>query len=179
MVGDVNLVSNLQRVSPIAIGLPNGDCTVARDVGLVNLGDEIKLDNVLYVPNLNCNLVSESKLYKQLNCAMTYLNDFCVIRDRTSRTLIGAGEQREGVYYYKRASSNQANAVKAKCLWHQRLGHPSREVLLYLPHSLGINCDLNKDKEEACEVCLRVKQTQNQFPISNSNVKDNFDFDSL
>ena len=30
MVGDVNLVSNLQRVSPIAIGLPNGDCTVAR-----------------------------------------------------------------------------------------------------------------------------------------------------
>ena len=73
MVGDVNLVSNLQRISPIAIGLPNGDYTVACDIGSVALGDGIKLDNVLYVPNLNCNLVSISKLCKQLNCAITYL----------------------------------------------------------------------------------------------------------
>jgi len=64
MVGDVKLVSNLRQVSPIAIGLPNGDCTVARNVGSVTLGDDIKLDNVLYVPNLNCNLVSVSKLCK-------------------------------------------------------------------------------------------------------------------
>ena len=173
MVGDVKLVSNLQKISPIVIGLPNGDCIVASDVGSVVLGDGIKLNNVLYVPNLNCNLVSVSKLCKQLNCAMTYFDDYCVIQDRTSRTLIGAGEQREGVYYYKRASSHRANTVKAKCLWHRRLGHPSREVLLYLPHRLGINCD--KDKDEACEICFRAKQTRNPFPISKSSAKDIFD----
>jgi len=91
MVGDVNLIRNLQRVSPIAIGLPNGDCTVDRDVGLVKLGDGIKLDNILYVPNLNCNLVS-IKLCKQLNCVVTYFDEFCVIQDRTSRTLIGVDD---------------------------------------------------------------------------------------
>jgi len=50
------------------------------------------LKNVLYVPNLNCNLISISKLCKQLNCVMTYFDEFCVIQDRTSRTLIGAGD---------------------------------------------------------------------------------------
>ena len=89
MVGDVNLVSNLQKVSPIAIGLSNGDCTVARDMGSVNLGDRTKLDNVLYVPNLNCSLVSISKLCKQLNCIVTYFDEFCSIQNQTSRTLIG------------------------------------------------------------------------------------------
>ena len=79
MVGNANLVHNLQKISSIAIGLPNGDYTVARDVGSVILEDVIKLDNELYVPNLNCNLVSISKLCKQLNCAVTYFDDFCVI----------------------------------------------------------------------------------------------------
>jgi len=104
---------------------------------------------------------------------MTYFDDFCVIQGRTSRTLIGAGKQREGFYYYKRTSSNHADAVNAMCLWHRRLGHPSREVLLYLPPSLRINCDLNK--EEACEICFRAKQTQKKFPISTHNAKDVFD----
>ena len=47
MVGDAKLVYNLKKISPIAIGLPNDDYTVARDVGSVTLGDKIKLDNVL------------------------------------------------------------------------------------------------------------------------------------
>ena len=96
------------------------------------LGGEIKLENVLYVPNLNYNLVFVSKLCKQLNYAMTYYDDFYVTQDQTS---IGVSEQREGVYYYSQASSKQANVVNVKCLWHRRLGHPSREVLPYLLHS--------------------------------------------
>ena len=88
---------------------------MARDVGSVALGDRIKLDNVLYVPNLNCNVVSILKLCKQLNCLVIYFDDFCVIQECTSRTMIGASERREGVYYYKQASSNQANAVNANC----------------------------------------------------------------
>ena len=60
-------------------------------------------------------------------------------------------------------------------MWHRRLGHPSREVLLYLPHSLGVKCDLNKDKEDSCEIFFRAKQTRNQFYISNSHAKDAFD----
>ena len=106
---------------------------------------------------------------------MTYFDDFCVIQDRTSRILIGAGKQREGVYYYKRTSSSQANTMNARCLWHKRLGHPSTEVLSYFSFSLGIGCDSNNEKEDVCEIRLRAKQTRNQFSISQSNAKDIFD----
>jgi len=141
----------------------------------VTLGKGLKLKNVLYVPKLNCNLVSISKLCKQLNCSVTYFDDFCVIQDRTLRTLIGAGKQREGVYYYKRSASNQANAVNTRSLWHNRLGHPSNDVLFLLPSHLGVVGSLHKDKEELCEICLRAKQTRNKFPLSNSNAKGVFD----
>ena len=84
MVSDVTLVSNLQNISPIVIGS-------------VAIRDEIKLDDVFYVPNLNCNLSSVSKLCKQLNCTMIYFDEFIVIQDRISRSLIGASEQRDRV----------------------------------------------------------------------------------
>ena len=133
------------------------------------------MKNVLHLPKLNCNLVTISKLSKKLNCAVTYFDDFCVIHDRTSRSLIEAGEQRERFCYYKRPTSNQVNAVKTRCLWHKRLGHPSNDVISMLSHSLGANCGLNKIKDELCEICLRAKQTRNKFPISQSIAKNVFD----
>ena len=50
MVGDANLVHNFQKISLIAIGLPNGDCTMVRDVGSTTLGDGIKLDTCYMCP---------------------------------------------------------------------------------------------------------------------------------
>ncbi|CAN7134811.1 unnamed protein product, partial [Brassica rapa subsp. narinosa] len=47
--------------------------------------------------------------------------------DRCSRTLIGAGEERDGIYYFtdvKAARVNKAVKVEDAALWHQRLGHP-------------------------------------------------------
>jgi len=109
------------------------------------------------MPKLNCNLVSISKLCKQLNCAIIYFDDFYVTQDCTLRTPIGVDEQREGVYYYKKPTSNQVNTVSMRCLWHKGLGHPSDEVLSLLTHSLGANCGLNKIEDNLCEICLHAK----------------------
>ena len=101
MVGNLSMMNNVEKIAPVAIRLPDETYTMAREKGSVCLGEGIKLDNVLCVPKLNCNLVSISKLCKQLNCAVTYFDDSCVIEDYTSRIPIGSGEQRDGVYYYK------------------------------------------------------------------------------
>ena len=154
MAGNVLTMTNVKKIAPVAIGLPNGTYTLAREKGTVVLGEGLRLDNVLCVPKLNCNLVSISKLCKQLNCAVTYFDDFCVIQDRTSRIPIGSGEQRDGVYYYKNSSPSQVNAVKARCLWHRRLEHPSSEVLFLLPQSLGIACSNGGIKDETCNICF-------------------------
>ncbi|GJS67266.1 putative reverse transcriptase domain-containing protein [Tanacetum coccineum] len=66
--------------------------------------------------------------------------------DCTSRMLIGAGEQREGLYFYKRMVN--VMVVTARC---------------------GIG-SLNK----ACDVCLRAKQTRDSFPISNNKTTEPF-----
>ena len=92
MASDVYVMDTIERIAPVIIGLSNGTYAVAGEKGSVALGGGIKLENVLCVPKLNCNLVSISKLCKQLNCAVTYVDDFCVIQDRTLRTLIGSGE---------------------------------------------------------------------------------------
>ena len=100
MTGNASVMDKIEKIAPVAVGLPNGTYTVAREKDSVVLGKGIQLDNVLRVPKLNCNLISVSKLCKQLNCAVTYFDDFCVIQDRTSRTPIRSGEQRDDVYYY-------------------------------------------------------------------------------
>ena len=106
---------------------------------------------------------------------MTYFDDFCVIQDHTLRTLIGAGEQREGGYCYKKPTSNQVNTVSTRWLWHKRRGHPSDDKLSLLSHSLGANCGLNKIKDKLWEICLRAKQTRSTFPTCKSIAKNVFD----
>jgi len=64
MVGDKTMLSDVQKIAPMAIGLPNGEHTMAREMGLTSLGENLQLENVLYVPNLKCNLISISKLCK-------------------------------------------------------------------------------------------------------------------
>ena len=76
MAGNASMMNNIKKIAPVAIGLPNGTYTMPCGKGLVVLGEVLKLDNVLCVPKLNCNLVSISKLYKQLNCSVTYFHDF-------------------------------------------------------------------------------------------------------
>ncbi|RVW23421.1 Retrovirus-related Pol polyprotein from transposon RE2 [Vitis vinifera] len=56
--------------------------------------------------------------------------------DRSTRKVIGAGEQCEGLYFLKGATSVHAfkmNGVASFELWHRRMGHPSSKVLGLIP----------------------------------------------
>ncbi|KAI5402106.1 hypothetical protein KIW84_066538 [Lathyrus oleraceus] len=60
-----------------------------------------------------------------------------VLYDLTSRTPIGAGEQREGLYYLRgfvKAAAMKTNKEVYLDLLHQRLGHASLKVLQTLPN---------------------------------------------
>ena len=61
----------------------------------------LKLTNVLYVPKLNFNLISISQMMEELKCVVQFTNKLCVVQDRISRTLIGAREQRDVLYFFK------------------------------------------------------------------------------
>ena len=96
-------------------------------VGRARLSPKIALIDVLYVPNLTCNLISIRQLISAINCQSTFANAFCVIQDRTSKMLIGAGELSGGwgVYYFKliRSYLVMKAQVDPYLIWHKRLGH--------------------------------------------------------
>ncbi|XP_020249272.1 uncharacterized protein LOC109826663 [Asparagus officinalis] len=140
MTGNISLFESLYDVSPSPVGLPNGNQTTAIKEGKIEgkivLSDGLILKDVLYVPDLNVNLISVSQLLATLNYFITVTDKLYIIQDRNSRTLIGAGEQCDGVYWFKptkRIQANQTTVVGQQELWHRRLGHPSRKVVSLLP----------------------------------------------
>ena len=52
MTESVEKLQGTERILPISIGLPDGTHTTASHQGAVNLGNDLSLKDVLYVPSL-------------------------------------------------------------------------------------------------------------------------------
>ena len=76
----------------------------------------------------------------------------------------GMGYTTRGTCKVGAALSVTKNVDPVRC--HQRLGQPSHGSLA----SLSANCGfkLNRDFLDCCDVCHRIKQTTNSFPLSES-----------
>jgi len=98
--------------------------------------------------------------------------DLCVIQDCTTKSPIGMGRLRGGVYCFDELlpSTDPANAVGSHDLWHGRLGHPSDQVLSLFSRDLNINI-VNK---RPCDICFRAKHTRTPFLANESHTKELF-----
>ena len=136
----------------------------------------ITLEHVLFVPQLNCNLISVSKLIDDSLCHVRFTDSLCAIQDHRSGSLIGGGERVDGLYYFRRIPAVCAipgSGVSNFELWHRRLGHPSDKVVKLLP---GVsNSAGKKSLNKACEICPQAKQSRNSFPSSDSRASRVFE----
>ncbi|KAH7534036.1 hypothetical protein FEM48_Zijuj04G0195000 [Ziziphus jujuba var. spinosa] len=138
VTGDLSWLFDTMALFECPVGLPNGESVVATQSGSVRLSDKITLKNVLYVPKLNCNLLSVSQLNDDLHCIVQFNFYICAIQDHT-RELIGTGVRRNGLYYFGGAEGDLVqhvsvhNAASTLELWHKRMGHPSEKVVKLLP----------------------------------------------
>ena len=73
MAGDSIVMQGEQKIQRISIGLTNDSHTWASKHDTMMLVGKLKLSNVLFVPLLKCNLVSIIRLFKDLNCVLTFL----------------------------------------------------------------------------------------------------------
>ena len=62
MIGDLSNLFNLLDISPCSVGLLDGSNIVSTKEGSITLDSDFCLGNVLYVPELSCNLISMSQL---------------------------------------------------------------------------------------------------------------------
>ena len=79
------------------VGLPNGASVISTVVGSACLTSHITLKNVLFVPNLSCNLLSVSQLSDDLECDVQFNSSLCVIQD-PMKALIGTGIRKDKLY---------------------------------------------------------------------------------
>lgn len=100
MTGYGELLVDLKYVLPCSIGLPNGQNTLSKEKGTMKFDDEFSLKNVLFVPDLRCNLISVFQLIANSDMAMQIANKGCVLQDRIMRNLTRADELRDGFIFF-------------------------------------------------------------------------------
>ena len=176
ITGTLSVLANVHSIAACPVGLPNGCSASATMEGDVYLTDTLILHNVLFVLGFQCHLISVSHLLADNDCTLQFTSSLCAIQDRSSGTLIGAGERRGGLYYFRTVPKIHAAAVAdlpTFDLWHQRLGHPSERVVKLL---LAIRSSSSKKKlHHVCDVCPMAKQTRDCFPSSTNKASRLFE----
>lgn len=90
------------------------------------------------------------------------------------RTLIGRGEELDGVYLLTKVATAKVHSVNIsadQALWHQRLGHPSFTVFSALPVLSSSSSSVNSS---LCDICFRAKQTREVFFYCNNKSNEFF-----
>ena len=121
-------------------------------------------------------MLSAPQLIDGTKCTVKFTNLFCVMQDRCSGSLIGAGERRGGLYFYRGIHVVHDVRVPDKdgfALWHRRMGHPSDRVVMMIPTFRNSSSSHNLHK--VCEVCPQAKQHRHSFPLSNSRASSKFE----
>jgi len=87
---------------------------------MVHLSSKIILNNVLFAPSLNCNLISIAQLIDDNIYEVTFTKILGVIQDLTSRSPTRVSEPKREAYYLIKpvAKKDQANKAISYDTWH-------------------------------------------------------------
>ena len=137
MVNCVSLVTTITATLSTSIKLPNGALVY---IGTIRISEHLILTNVLSVSSFAFNLISATKLIKQLNWCLIFITSYCFIQNRTNWKTIGLSEERGGLFLWLQPASKfsatpgvNSTALKSSStdLWHFRLGHLSNSFFFF------------------------------------------------
>lgn len=203
MVNDVALLHNVRQISSTCNLAANNSSVPVRAVGdvkLINhLGKDVTLRDTLFVPELNCNLISLSRaddaglrVYGKAG-SLTIAND--------SRTLLRA--QKRGHLFYAECtpkksevppaqtqsvaspgvpSATSSVASESAMMWHRRLGHTGFSTLANMSGKVIVSglpsASMFTDELKStavCAPCAGAKAQRKPFPVSETRVDKVFD----
>ena len=94
MTGNKTIFHNLKFCHEhLKVKVANHVFTRVEGIGTITLSNQLAIHNVLYVPELTCNLISVSKLTKSQICGVIFDDDLCVFQDLKSRRMIGTSRE--------------------------------------------------------------------------------------
>jgi len=165
MTRDLDAFSNYTLCNTHStICIADGTLSKVMGKGSVKISRDIILNSVLYVPKLNCNLLSVSKLTKDLNHFTNFSHNMCEFHILESGMTIGNPKECVGLYLIQDEETKahscvveHSGAENSIMLWHYRLGHPN---FMYLRKMFPALFNNNKQILQ-CEVCQLSKHTRN------------------
>ncbi|XP_070019630.1 uncharacterized protein [Nicotiana sylvestris] len=123
-----------------SVHLPNENLAKITHRGSTNIFKDCKISDVLHVPHFKYNLLSVSKLTKELQCLVAFFPDLCVFKDLYTGKVLGIGSEANGIYILRSclhekqpsiptvnttamqiSTQNKQSLINLE-VWHQRLG---------------------------------------------------------
>lgn len=83
IVHSITLFAKITTSTSTFVQLPNDEKTIVTHMGTIQVTSTLVLENVLFVPSFNFNLISVSKLTKSLSRCVVFLSTYCFIQDLT------------------------------------------------------------------------------------------------
>ena len=176
----------------ISVQLPDGSQALVTHIGTVPCSPSLILTNVFHILTFKFNLLSISQLTHSTSCDVIFSSSECLFQDRATKTTIGRGSARNGLFYLNAdLVSNSTSFSKfpnkddrgyscighppGSCfsfkhcnkfdLWHSRLGHPSKSRFNFIIRN---SPNINANKDFVCDICPRAKQSRLPFSLSTS-----------
>jgi GAG-pre-integrase domain len=158
MTWDQNKLQNIiPTVEPQHILVANRNKVQIKGLGTTKLLTK-DIQNILYLPAFNSNLLSISKITRDLNCKVIFSPHEVIFQDQESGKKIGEDFFKNGLYYLKEPINKchvSLSPINRETLLHWRFGHPSDQVLNNL---FSYNLDSSN-----CDVCKLAKQIRLPF----------------
>ena len=145
--GNKNLFSSLTFPSSLpTITLANGSPTIAKGISSVCPLPSLPLTSGFYVPNFPFNLISISKLTRDLHCLLTFSHNSVILQDRRTGKMIGIRHESQGLFHLSSPlCSTACTSTDAPLLLHSRLGHPSlskfRKLVSHFSSLSSLECE--------------------------------------
>nr|ADK92880.1 retrotransposon 4 protein [Hypericum perforatum] len=163
MTHNSSILTNVSQSENCFIQVANGAKIPVKGSGKIKFFQNSIDQDSLLVPKLSNNLLSISKLTKDLNCVAIFSANKVEFQDCLTRTKIGEGSLKNGLYVLEQCSNALAahSELSSSDLWHLRLGHPSHSVLLQLFPKIT-------SSKVVCDSCELAKNYRSSFVCSDS-----------
>ncbi|KAH9671391.1 retrovirus-related pol polyprotein from transposon RE1 [Citrus sinensis] len=133
------------------------------------------LQNILYVPTINRNLISVSQFCNVNKASIEFFHDHFQVKDLSTGAVLLQGRNNQGVYEWPAASSFPVPALPTSnatiktnaAHWHQRLGHQSRDFLKFVLRTFNLSSHLDFEsyvQSGKIYVSRDVQFIESQFP---------------
>lgn len=96
MTYEISDMCSMSKPRKSRIHTANGETLQVKGGGTIQVSQDMKLSNCLYVPSLSHKLLSISHVTKELNCVVLMHPTFCILQDIRTGKIIGRGTERQG-----------------------------------------------------------------------------------